>query len=219
MENNLAALNNTSNLKKNSNNLFNTLSFYSPIIITLGILVFSILSGAVLKFLFYIAALLFFTMIRIGIIYFRRKQMGLPLSNPNPDGICNMGNYLPFENNTYSIFVLCFTFMYFTFPMFVTSNINFQILIFFIIYIVFDIFTKFKNKCISGSNINGLVGDLVGGLLIGSGFTALVFYFAKNVLFINEVPSNKETCSMPSKQTFKCAVYKNGELINSTHVS
>jgi hypothetical protein len=35
-------------------------------------------------------------------------------------------------------------------------------------------------------------------------------------LFFNEVSSDKETCSMPTKQKFKCAVYKNGELIGNT---
>jgi hypothetical protein len=108
--------------------------------------------------------------------------------------------------------------MYFSFPMFVTNNINFQVLIFFIIYIAFDILTKFSHKCIQLSDINGFIGDLVGGLLIGGGFSALLFYFYKNILFINEIPSNKEMCSMPSKQTFKCVVYKNGEVISSSTV-
>ena len=34
-------------------------------------------------------------------------------------------------------------------------------------------------------------------------------------LFLNETQSNKDVCSMPKKQTFKCSVYKNGELIGS----
>ena len=34
-------------------------------------------------------------------------------------------------------------------------------------------------------------------------------------LFFNEISSNKEICSMPSKQTFKCSVFKNGGLIGN----
>ena len=197
-------------------NLFNLMSFLSPVIITFGVLVFSILTGVVGKGVFYIIVLIFFTMCRLAIIYFKRRKTGFPA--PNPNDICNMGNFLPIENNTYSIFVLCFTFMYFSFPMFVTNNINFQVLIFFIIYIAFDILTKFSHKCINLTDINGFIGDLVGGILLGAGFSALMFHFYKNILFINEIPSNKETCSMPSKQTFKCVVYKNGEVISSTNV-
>jgi hypothetical protein len=40
----------------------------------------------------------------------------------------------------------------------------------------------------------------------------------QQLLFINELTSgsNKEVCSMPNKQTFKCSVYKNGELLGSS---
>jgi hypothetical protein len=38
----------------------------------------------------------------------------------------------------------------------------------------------------------------------------------KGYLFINEINNNKEVCSMPSKQQFKCSVYKNGELVGSS---
>ena len=34
-------------------------------------------------------------------------------------------------------------------------------------------------------------------------------------LFFNEQISNNETCSQPSTQTFKCKVYKDGELVGS----
>jgi hypothetical protein len=126
----------------NSLSLFNSLSFLSPLIITTGVIVFSIMTNSIGKALFYIIVLIFFTMCRIFIIYLTRRNKGFPM--PNPKDICNTGNFLPFENNTYSIFVLCFTFMYFVFPMIVTNNINFQIIIFFMIYIIFDICTKFR---------------------------------------------------------------------------
>jgi hypothetical protein len=35
----------------------------------------------------------------------------------------------------------------------------------------------------------------------------------KDYLYINEANTNKEVCSMPSKQQFKCKVYKDGTLI------
>jgi hypothetical protein len=37
-----------------------------------------------------------------------------------------------------------------------------------------------------------------------------------NYLYINEINTNKEVCSMPTKQQFKCSVYKNGELVGSS---
>ena len=34
-------------------------------------------------------------------------------------------------------------------------------------------------------------------------------------LFFNEVSSNKDICYQPSEQTFKCNVYKDGELVGN----
>jgi hypothetical protein len=38
---------------------------------------------------------------------------------------------------------------------------------------------------------------------------------SSNYLFFNELSSTKEMCSLKKNQTFKCSVYKNGELIGS----
>jgi hypothetical protein len=45
-----------------------------------------------------------------------------------------------------------------------------------------------------------------------------MIYFSpmNNYLFMNEIYTNGQVCSMPSKQQFKCSVYKNGELVTST---
>ena len=59
--------------------------------------------------------------------------------------------------------------------------------------------------------LNILLG-LISALLI------IVFMYAGGsgqYLFFNETQNNKEVCSMPSQQTFKCNVYKNGELIGA----
>ena len=72
-----------------------------------------------------------------------------------------------------------------------------------------------SNACIS-SSVN-LFGDIIGGGGLGALVASLVYSSpVSNYLFINELSSNKETCSMPSKQTFRCSVFKNGELVSST---
>jgi len=192
--------------------LVNTLSFFSPIIISCSVLIFSIFSLAIGKGLFYIYWLLVATFIRIGILWL------IPGSNPKPtykNQVCSNGDFLPYDNTTYSLFVLSFTFFYFTLPMYISNNINYLVIIFFITYIVFDILIKMSNYCIE-SSIN-VFGDIVAGAGLGASISAFIYSSPmSNYLFTNELSSNKETCSMPSKQTFKCSVYKNGELVNST---
>lgn len=192
--------------------LVNTLSFFSPIIISCSILIFSIFSGALGKGLFYLFLLLVVTIIRIGILW------SIPGTNPKPkyrNDICDSGSFLPYDNSTYSIFVLCFTFCYFTTPMYISNNVNYIIIIFFVTYISFDMLVKITNGCIS-SSVN-IIGEVVAGGGLGAAISSLIYSSPiSNYLFTNEVSSNKEVCSMPSKQTFKCSVYKNGELLTTT---
>ena len=54
---------------------------------------------------------------------------------------------------------------------------------------------------------------LCGILLAAVTVVALMASHNTDVLFINELTSNKEICTRPSKQQFKCSVYKNGEVI------
>jgi hypothetical protein len=45
----------------------------------------------------------------------------------------------------------------------------------------------------------------------------ILFYSDKiSLLFINELNSNKEVCTVPSKQQFKCSLYRNGEIVGSS---
>ena len=73
---------------------------------------------------------------------------------------------------------------------------------------------KLNNKCTSNFGI--IIGGLVGGL-IGVGYYYLLTNFGlKDYTYFSQRGSNNtETCSMPNKQIFKCAVYKNGELLKT----
>ena len=58
--------------------------------------------------------------------------------------------------------------------------------------------------------------DLVGGVGLGGLLSGIIYGSQmKNYLFINEMISGNQVCSKPTKQKFKCSVYKNGEIISS----
>jgi general stress protein 26 len=83
-------------------------------------------------------------------------------------------------------------------------------------YIFLDIGIKMYEGCISFSNgAAAVLVDLLAGMSLGVLVTTIMYITGNNkYMFFNETSSNKEICSMPKKQSFKCAVYKNGELVN-----
>jgi hypothetical protein len=197
--------------------LLQSASFYSPLLTMISILIFSVFSSALNKGLFYIASVFFVTAIRIFFLYSFAPNKGAPNSNP----ICNTGTVIPFTGYTYSTFLLAFTFCYFVIPMFIltkvndTNMINYSVVLFFAAYIIFDIYIKLDLNCFKLDI--AVLGDLLVGGLFGSLMAVLLFYSDKiSLLFINELNSNKEVCTVPSKQQFKCQLYKGGMIVGSS---
>ena len=198
------------NFKNNLLNIFNSLSFYSPLIVLTSVFVFSMFTSSIAKFGWYLLWFFIVSCIR----YFMYKAV----PNPTPvPAICD--TFIPVDY-TYSTYVLTFTMVYFIMPMILVSKqnkinaMNYGILGFFISYIALDMFVKMSLKCIPTFFSAVVIGNMLGGVFCGV-VAVLVMYSStlKNYLFINEVNSNKEVCSMPSKQQFKCKLYKNGELV------
>ena len=198
-------------LFKSVMNIINSLSFYSPLIMISSVFIFSMFTATISKFSWFILWGFVITCLR-WIIY-KPGDMGKPQ-------ICN--TFIPYDY-TYSTYILSFTMMYFILPMIMISTqsnvnmINYSVLALFIGYIVLDLFIKKSAFCIDSYFSKSVMIDLLSGAFFGI-FTSLIMYSTtlKQYLFINEVNSNKEVCSMPSKQQFKCSLYRNGELVTSS---
>ena len=203
-----------------SMNLFYSLSFYSPIIILISVLLFSIFTESIYKVAWYYLWIFVITFLRVILF----KSTGY--SEESIPEICSTGltNIFIPKDVTYSTYILSFTMMYFFFPMVMVSNqskinvINYGVLAFFIAYIMLDLFIKSSLHCIPSFFSKLIIGNIVSGLFLGGVIAGIIMYGSnlKGYLFINEVNNNKEVCSMPSKQQFKCSVYKNGELVGSS---
>jgi|LauGreDrversion4_2_1035121.scaffolds.fasta_scaffold832566_1 hypothetical protein len=207
-------------LLNNTMNIFYSLSFYSPLIICMSILLFSMFTATMEKAFVFGLWIFIITFIRILIL----KGIG---SEPGPDipQICNTGLTQMFikQDVSYSIYVLSFALMYFILPMIMVSKqnnvnaMNYGVLAFFVGYIALDIFIKSSLLCVPSFFSTVVLGNVFSGLFLG-GIIGVLMYgtVLKNYLYINEINSNKEVCSMPSKQQFKCKLYKNGELVGSS---
>jgi hypothetical protein len=215
---NSSEINKSSSLSGGSKmSIISALSFYSPLVVMIGILMFSIFSSAVNKGIFYIACVFFVTALRMLFLY----AMKIPQSFPNSPAMCSEGVFLPYTGLSYSTFMMTFTALYFVAPMFIISSqnnvntVNYLVILFFASYIVFDLFIKVFSMCIT-FNLN-VFADFLSGALLGLIAAYILFASDKiSIMFINELNSNKEVCTVPSKQQFRCSLYKNGTIVGSS---
>jgi hypothetical protein len=206
---------NTNTLLNSMMSVFTSLSFYSPIIICFSIFLFSMFTGSMYKAGFLFVWILLITFLRIIVLKGRQIDNKIPK-------ICSTGltDYFIPQDITYSTYLLTFIMMYFIIPMMMVSiqnnvnAMNYGVLAFFIFYVGFDLFIKNSYSCIIKFKL--VIGDFVSGIFLGT-LAGILMYgtILKRYLFINEINSNKEICSMPSKQQFKCNVYKDGTLVGN----
>jgi len=189
-------------------NIIVFLSFFSPIILATSI--------TSLSFIFQNFKGLIYLGFLIGACVVRNYVYMMSGSKPilNDGTICTSIQYSKYGNPTFSAFVFAFTIMYLSLPMFSNGAPNFWIFLSLLSYFFIDMFVKLYKNCIVQT------GDLFLNVLLGLASSALIISLmysggSGKYLFFNEVSSNKEICYKPKEQTFKCSMYKNGQLISS----
>ena len=114
-----------------------------------------------------------------------------------------------------SLFI-AFTMAYLILPMSYNNQMNYVILASLLCLFLLDSITRITKKCTTygGSILGGLIGFMLGSIW----YTIFHISGYDSLLYFDELRSNKVVCSRPAKQSFKCSVYKNGELISSNIV-
>jgi hypothetical protein len=109
--------------------------------------------------------------------------------------------------------ILNYTFFYLVYII-VSFNLtgqNIPLLLLFPVLILSDILWNWYNECYE-------IITIISSLIIGSSIGILWSYIITqtnmpSLMYFNGI-SDAETCSRPSQQTFRCSVYKNGQLIS-----
>jgi hypothetical protein len=108
--------------------------------------------------------------------------------------------------------------LYLFLPMYQNNGTNWIIVCVLILYICVDIGIRLLQGCLKfPDNASDIVGDLVSGSLLGMLSVGAMYLTGsgQNLFFVDNT-QNGTTCSMPKKQTFKCNVFRNGELVSSS---
>uniref|UniRef100_A0A6C0IJR6 Uncharacterized protein n=1 Tax=viral metagenome TaxID=1070528 RepID=A0A6C0IJR6_9ZZZZ len=128
--------------------------------------------------------------------------------------VCDNIIFSNYGNVSFSSYVFAFTIVYLSIPMFINKSFNPWLFSLLIVYFSLDIYSKYINGCITKVPelfINVLSGGLLSLLVV----LLMKYGGSSKYLFFNETQSSKEQCSQPTKQTFKCDVYKDGQLVQT----
>jgi len=175
----------------------------SPIFITTFMIMTSIFNGDIKAFLW-----LVFTLVGVGLIAVTLK----------PEENCKnalLPLFANFKHLSVSTFFIVFTLTYMMAPMFNTNDWNYFVIVGFLSILIMDTIAKF-NFLPNCSSPLGIVWGVLFGALYGIiCYSGIHLSGGDNFLYFNTVSSNNVYCSKPKKQTFKCYVYKNGEIISA----
>jgi hypothetical protein len=194
-------------------NMLQLFSAFSPLLLGF-FLIMSSLFNQNLKGIVYLAGVLIASVINI----FLMNQIDSKI-DPNFALSCNIID-IPYLTNfnspaPTSLFI-AFTIAYLVLPMYYNNQINYIVLASLLCLLALDAITKISNKCTTSGG--SILGTLVGFVLGASWYTLFHQSGYDSLLYFDELQSNKVMCSKPSKQTFKCSVYKGGTLISSNIV-
>jgi hypothetical protein len=191
-------------------NLIKKIGLYSPLIVIIGVWIVTIFSNELLKGITYLFLIIFALVLRI-------VALKLPdASNPQPPVLiagtpCSMETGIAGDNETLGAYVISYTMWYICLPMFLINDINWGLFSFFLLTLILNL--VINKDCIKNC-ISTVITNVIASGLLGTLFSLGVYSYANSLSMINESSTSSEVCTAPSKQTFKCKVFKNGELIN-----
>ena len=191
-------------------NLLKLFSLLSPLLLVFFMVMLSLFNQDI-KGMVYLAGVLVACVINIIVA----AQIG---NEPNPNasvicGVFSLPGAPPYNNPCASSVLIAFTIAYLLLPMRFNDNMNYVVLIALLCLFGLDAYTKIDSLCTppAGTVLGGLLGFMLGALWFAlfhiTGFDSLLYF--------ETYSSNRVFCQKPSKQTFKCKVYKNGQLVSS----
>lgn len=195
----------------NPANLLIFISVFSPIILACIIVSSSIVFGYE-KGIVYLGYLLMASILR-EVYYYYNPFIRSEATAMKP--VCSSVQFGSTNSNSalFSLFVFTFTICYMIFPMYSFNTPNFVVFASMLIFMFADLMVKLKYDC--APKITDVVINALGGSVLGVLITALMIHGGSSSFLFFDQPSSstREQCSRPSEQTFKCSVYKNGELL------
>jgi hypothetical protein len=188
--------------------VFTYLSMISPFLVVLLFVFISIINSNLKGFIYLLGIFMLFFLVLI----FQNVVKGEAPNDMHP--YCNVF-YFPVPLRgvpSFNSAIFLFTLVYLFLPMLMNDIMNLPLLIILLMLFVIDCVIKSSNKCTTPIGI--VLGSFL-GLVWGLMWYFLIQTQNPELLYYDDLISNKIACSKPTQQQFKCSVYKNGELLKS----
>ena len=199
-------------MNNNFDNILKFIGLLYPYFIICFLLIATIFNLTFLKGIIFFSGILF-----SGIIFMLIGKL-FGISRPVESSIaCDLftSPYDFFYPNL-PIIISFFTLTYLSLPMIESSRTNPMVIGVLSILSLMNAYYQYLNLC---TDYLGIVISIIIGSMLGCIWFAVIWSSGKkDLLFYNELVSNNLLCNRPSQQTFKCTVYKNGEIISSNIV-
>lgn len=191
-----------------SKNLFLFISYISPFLLAFTFIFLGFINSQPLKPLLYLGTLL----LTMGVVVFLLKFDSSATPSLNP--LCGIFSFMndEFYRPNISTYFITFTLFYCVLPMILSHETNYYFISLILFILVGDTVTKLSYGCV---NLMGIVTSLVTGILLGTLSGMGLYYSNRELVFFGGAPSNNVGCSKPTKQSFKCSVYKNGQILKT----
>jgi hypothetical protein len=194
----------------NFTNIFQFFSAISPLLLGFFMIMISVFNQD-LKGMVYLAGVLITTVLSVIVLNVVKSEKFLDASPTC--SLVNIPFMTQFNSPSLNSVLIAFTFTYLLLPMMANKQMNYAIIGTVIALFIIDGMTKVIHKCTSFGGV--VLGMLVGAFCGFSWYTLFHVTGYDSLLYFNETMSNRTYCSRPKKQTFKCAVYKNGQLVKT----
>jgi hypothetical protein len=201
-------------IESNLKNIYAYFSSLSPLYISAYLLISSISNGDIGKSGMYLAGLVLVLLIHSIIARSIGGEFKDDFGSSKYKLECNfiqvplLSNYMvPNLNST----LLAFIFTYLIMPMQTYNSYNVILLSIVGAFFGINAFSKVLHGC---TTMVGILISVVIGFLLGFAWFSVVLTSNPKMLFFAS-EGGAPICSRPSKQTFKCKVYRNGEVIHT----
>jgi hypothetical protein len=190
-------------------NIVQLFSVFAPLFLGTFLVLISVFNQNI-KGLIYLAGVLMASIINLGVMFAVGSE-----PTENQGAICNLIDFplVPTQYNVpnYNSMFISFTLIYLLLPMLANNQINSWIIGTIVSIFAVDAYVKLQYYCTVPRGI--VFGGIIGSVLGAAWYFVMKFTDHESLLFFHDLVSNNVICKRPKNQTFKCSVYKNGQVI------